>query len=165
MEKMNTIYGNISNGQFLSAGYYYKDNLNFLCKMIKNDNSAAIRDAAKLMEPLIPENACLIPMPSHLGFPTYMLEVAKEIAKIRKDVFYVDCLESNTHISRYYCKKLDISAENTLMCMMGSIPQVYIPVVIENFIDTGYTANIALETTGAKLIVTIAASSIAGDVP
>ena len=61
--------------------------------------------AARYYAAALPENAVIVPMPSHNGRATTMLTVADYIGNEREDVTVCDCLESEPHESSYWTKK------------------------------------------------------------
>ena len=69
----------------------YAGNLKWMAKRVKcMEDSEAVLSAAKLMSPVIPERAILIPVPGHTGVTTYTKELCKAIVNRRKDLLMAD---------------------------------------------------------------------------
>lgn len=138
-------------------GYYYDDDNNHIAHGIKEGDIGAIKYAAQKMADLIPPNSVLIPMPSHKGYATDTLLLAKEIQKITKTPI-ADILKGKSRMSLYSAKKMGVPIDSTYLGFkkVGDIPSGYNPVLIDNVVDTGLTAKSALETIGGNTIVSFA---------
>lgn len=88
----------------------------------------------------------IIPMPSHLGYPSTMLNVAQEM-EIVSEGRLTPCpvLKCNPHHSHYLMKKWGMTPVDPAMFIDdGFIPSVD-DIVIDNVTDTGATARAALK--------------------
>lgn len=72
---------------------------------VKDGDADGCAFAAKYYAAALPENAMIVPMPSHNGKATTMLKVANYIRNEREDVTVCDCLEAEPHESSYWTKK------------------------------------------------------------
>lgn len=155
---------NIGNGMtpFVAVDKYRP--LRSLAHKIKDGKEADITKAAKMMAPLIPENAVLIPAPSHTGKATDMLELAKAIAQ-QTGSEVADILSSAPRASQYDTKKQGgkpIKSKDMGITVSGEIPEGKIPVVIDNVVDSGNTAEACIQALGNGIVASLADSTEKG---
>lgn len=157
---------NVGNGvtPFVSVGTY-RGNLDVLARKVKSDDETirkeAIEKAADSMAALIPDNAVLIPTPSHLGSATNMLELANAISK-RTDAEVADVLKSDLRESQYDIKKRTgkpLSSSELHIRIEGELPKDKLPVVIDNVVDSGNTAEACVMALGGGLVVSLASAT------
>ena len=123
-----------------------------LCHAVKEDHEAA-EFAGFLMTKVMdfPQNAILIPMPSHCGYPTYTYDMCRIIKNRLGDLHISNCLRCNPHPSLCEVKRKGLDAESVEVQMSlarDSEPSYYkkYPVIlIDNVIDTGKTYEAALK--------------------
>lgn len=110
-----------------------------LTKALKTGSTDAIAEAAKSMQSLLPywDNVAVVPVPSHNGYPTYMLQVAR---KLGGHVYNI--LRCAPHEQLYISKKRGAKpkAEDLGFYTIGSIPSNMFVVFIDNVVATGATA-------------------------
>ena len=141
----------------LSTGYYYSDNRNVVCHAMKGGAHSAILQAAEEMSVLIKEvakDSVLVPVPSHLGYATYTLVLAKEIAK-RTGIGVADVLKGERRKSLYEMKASGevVPSDFLKMYVDGPLPTERI-ILVDNVYATGQTARAAVEAVGdADLLV------------
>ena len=122
---------------------------------IKDGDADACAFAAKYYAAALPENAVVVPMPSHLGRATTMLTVAEYIRNEREDVTVCDCLEADPHESSYWTKKEKRTPRPFRMTAMTTRPPENRPVwVIDNCASSLVTAAMAsVALPNAKVMV------------
>ena len=152
---------NVGNGMtpFVAVDKYRK--MQSLAHKIKDGDAEGIRKAAQLMSELIPENAVLIPTPSHKGKATTMLQLAEAIAE-RTGSEVADILESNPRESQYTAKKQGgkaIAAKDMGIKVNGQLPEGKVPVIIDNVVDTGNTAEACVQALGTGIVASLADST------
>ena len=110
----------------------------------EGDNGALVDEAARRLLPFLPRGCVVIPMPSHLGEPTYMGAVADRIRELRPDLVVSRCLGCRPHEGMYKSRKeeRDVAAEDLRMKARWW-PCSKTPVVIDNVIASGATARAA----------------------
>lgn len=155
---------NVGNGMtpFVAVDKYRK--MSRLAHKVKDGDAAAIEKAAELMAPLVPENAVLIPTPSRSGKATTMLQLANAIAQ-RTGSEVADILESSPRASQYEIKKQGgkaITAKDMGIFVNGPIPEGKVPVVIDNVVDTGNTAEACIKALGTGIVASLADSTEIG---
>lgn len=152
---------NIGNGitPYMSVGTY--NNLKRLAKGVKTRDAALIKEAADLIAPLIPDNAVLIPAPSHSGTATDMLDLAKAIAEVTGSEV-ADVLRSAPRESQYQAKKttgVPMASKQFGIAVEGDIPADKTPIIIDNVVDSGNTAEACVQAVGKGVVVTLADSA------
>lgn len=152
---------NIGNGitPYMSVGTY--NNLKRLAKGVKTRDAALIKEAADLIAPLIPDNAVLIPAPSHSGTATDMLDLAKAIAEVTGSEV-ADVLRSAPRESQYQAKKttgVPMASKQLGIAVEGDIPADKTPIIIDNVVDSGNTAEACVQAVGKGVVVTLADSA------
>ncbi|MBP5791023.1 MAG: zeta toxin family protein, partial [Kiritimatiellae bacterium] len=83
----------------------YGGRLRVLAHGVKEGDEDAMNEAAGRMAALIPDNAVLIPIPSHTGKATTMLQLANAIQALKPSATVLDALEADPHESNYVQKK------------------------------------------------------------
>lgn len=152
---------NVGNGMtpYVAVDKYRK--MQSLAHKIKDGDAEGIRKAAQLMSELIPENAVLIPAPSHKGKATTMLQLAEAIAE-RTGSEVADILESSPRASQYTAKKQGgkaIAAKDMGIKVNGQLPEGKVPVIIDNVVDTGNTAEACVQALGTGIVASLADST------
>lgn len=152
---------NIGNGitPYMSVGTYlqYKR----LAKGVKTRDAAIIREAAEKIAPLIPDNAVLVPTPSHTGRATDMLDLTNAIAEITGSEV-ADILRSAPRESQYQAKKetgTPMASQQLGIMMEGTVPADKTAIVIDNVVDSGNTAEACIQALGKGVVVTLADSA------
>lgn len=152
---------NIGNGitPYMSVGTY--NNLKRLAKGVKTRDEALIKEAADLIAPLIPDNAVLIPAPSHSGTATDMLDLTNAIAEVTGSEV-ADVLRSAPRESQYQAKKttdVPMASKQLGIAVEGEIPADKTPIIIDNVVDSGNTAEACVQAVGKGVVVTLADSA------
>ena len=154
---------NVGNGMtpFVAVDKYRR--LQGLAHKIKDGDAEGIEKAAKLMAPLIPANAVLIPAPSHKGKATTMLKLANAIAE-RTGSEVADILTGSSRASQYEAKYQGkvIPSKEMGIKVTGELPEGKIPVVIDNVVDTGNTAEACVRALGTGIVASLADSTELG---
>jgi len=150
---------NIGNGitPFVSVGGY-RGSLQHLAHEVKTGNPAVIERIADMMSPLIPSEAVLIPAPSHKGYATDMLALSEAIAQ-RTGAEIADVLKSDTRVSQYTAKKETgkaIDADKLGIYAVGEIPNGKLPVIVDNVVDSGNTAEACVRAIGKGIVISLA---------
>lgn len=143
--------------RYIATGNYRKKAHNDLAKEMKQGNSLAIAIAAAEMERYIPENAVLVPMPSHKGFATYTLELAQRIAEL-KNAEICDTLKGSPRKSLYQLKKEGRNPHKTRFgfYLTEGIPSGKKIIIIDNVVATGATATAAATAVGECVVLALA---------
>ena len=140
----------------------YRGKLDRLAREIKEeDNTEAIEKAAGMMEQFVRAGAVLVPAPGHDGHATYTLELANAIGKLA-NVPVADVLKCAPHERQYDVKKATgtpISAEDLGVYMDGELPEDRIPVVIDNVVHSGNTAEACVKALGKGYVLSLASAT------
>ena len=152
---------NVGNGMtpFVAVDNYRK--LQQTARKIKKGDQAAIDKAAEMMAPLIPDNAVLVPVPSHEGKATDMLQLANAIAS-RTGSEVADILTGTPRKSQYENKKEGgkaLTSSELGITKNGNLPEGKIPVVIDNVVDSGNTAEACIKALGTGMVASLADSA------
>lgn len=147
----------VGNGMtpFVAVGKY--NEVRKLAKKIKTRDPQVVEQVAEMMAGLIPEDAVLVPVPSHSGVATDMLDLAEAIAK-RTGSEVADVLTSAPRASQYQAKKESgrpLTAADMGLAMIGRLPEGKIPVVIDNVVDSGNTAEACVQALGGGIVVSL----------
>lgn len=150
---------NIGNGMtpYVAAGGY-RGSMDRLARGVKSRDPKVVTEVADLMAPLIPDNAILVPAPSHSGTATDMLDVANAIAE-RTGAPVADVLKSEARESQYESKRESgrpITATQMGITMTGELPDGMLPVVIDNVVNSGNTAEACVKALGKGVVVSLA---------
>lgn len=139
----------------------YTGSLRHLALRVKDGKRSAIERAADLLARNLPVGALVIPMPSHEGRATTMLEVARAIVRRHEDMIMLDALECVPHDGNYVTKKrgygLPTISMSCRLCAYGDIvflqQNIHHAYVIDNCVDTGATFTAASKAIpGLKLL-------------
>ena len=138
----------------------YRGKLQKLAHGVKDRDPKVIAEVADLMTPIIPKDAVLVPAPSHTGEATDMLDLAKAISE-RTGAPVADVLKSAERGSQYEAKYAGkpISSKDMGITMQGELPEGKIPVVIDNVVDTGNTAEACVQALGKGIVASLADSA------
>lgn len=152
---------NIGNGitPFVAVSGY-RGKAQKLAHGVKSRDPEVIAEVADLMAPLIPKDAVLVPAPSHSGKATDMLDVAQAISE-RTGAPIADVLRSSERGSQYEAKKggRAIASKDMGITMEGELPDGKLPVVIDNVVDTGNTAEACVQALGRAIVASLADSA------
>lgn len=151
---------NIGSGivPFVSTGGY-RGKLQKLAHGVKSRDPKVIAEVADLMAPIIPKDAVLVPAPSHGGEATDMLDLANAISE-RTGAPVADVLKSKERGSQYDAKKAGkpLSTVDLGITIDGKLPESKLPVVIDNVVDTGNTAEACVRALGKGIVASLADS-------
>lgn len=138
----------------------YRGKMQKLAHGVKDRDPKVIAEVADLMTPIIPKDAVLVPAPSHTGEATDMLDLAKAISE-RTGAPVADVLKSAERGSQYEAKYAGkpISSKDMGITMQGELPEGKIPVVIDNVVDTGNTAEACVQALGKGIVASLADSA------
>ena len=121
---------------------------------LKNGKSESIRQAAAMMADNIREMAAgkycvLVPVPNHHGRAVYTKALAEELSR-RTGIPTWDILSSRPHMPLHYAKKNDLKPEGIYLklSLYRQVPQMFTPIIIDNVLDTGYTAGATIKAVG-----------------
>ena len=121
---------------------------------LKDGDYASICKAAEMMADGIREmaaghNCVLVPIPNHHGRAVYTKTLANEISR-RTGIPTWDILSCRPHIPLHYAKKNDLKPEGIYLKLnlYRQVPEQFTPIVIDNVLDTGYTAGAAIKAVG-----------------
>ena len=121
---------------------------------LKDGDYASICKAADMMADGIREmaagrNCVLVPIPNHRGRAVYTKTLANEISR-RTGFPTWDILSCRPHMPLHYAKKNDLKPEGIYLKLnlYRQVPEQFTPIVIDNVLDTGYTAGAAIKAVG-----------------
>ena len=121
---------------------------------LKDGDYASICKAAEMMADGIREmaaghNCVLVPIPNHHGRAVYTKTLANEISR-RTGIPTWDILSCRPHMPLHYAKKNDLKPEGIYLKLnlYRQVPEQFTPIVIDNVLDTGYTAGAAIKAVG-----------------
>ena len=121
---------------------------------LKDGDYASICRAADMMADGIREmaagrNCVLVPIPNHHGRAVYTKTLANEISR-RTGIPTWDILSCRPHMPLHYAKKNDLKPEGIYLKLnlYRQVPELFTPIVIDNVLDTGYTAGAAIKAVG-----------------
>ena len=121
---------------------------------LKDGDYASICKAAEMMADGIREmaaerNCVLVPIPNHRGRAVYTKTLANEISR-RTGIPTWDILSCRPHMPLHYAKKNDLKPEGIYLKinLYRQVPEQFMPIVIDNVLDTGYTAGAAIKAVG-----------------
>ena len=121
---------------------------------LKDGDYASICKAADMMADGIREmaagrNCVLVPIPNHRGSAVYTKTLANEISR-RTGIPTWDILSCRPHMPLHYAKKNDLKPEGIYLKLnlYRQVPEQFTPIVIDNVLDTGYTAGAAIKAVG-----------------
>ena len=121
---------------------------------LKDGDYASICRAADMMADGIRgmaagRNCVLVPIPNHHGRAVYTKTLANEISR-RTGIPTWDILSCRPHMPLHYAKKNDLKPEGIYLKLnlYRQVPDQFTPIVIDNVLDTGYTAGAAIKAVG-----------------
>ena len=140
----------------------YRGKLDQLAHAVKDENNTeAINKAADLMAPFVRSGMVLVPAPGHEGYATSTLALANAIAE-RASVFVADVLKSDPRESQYDYKYAHdgkaMSADALGIRMEGELPADRLPVVIDNVVHSGNTAEACVKALGKGVVLSLASA-------
>ena len=138
----------------------YRGKLDRLAREVKHGAESAVSEAASLMAPLIPDNAVLVPAPSHTGHATDMLLLANAISG-RTGVPVADVLTGDARERQYDVKRRTgrpLGSGVLGVRLSGDLPNDRLPVVIDNVVNSGNTAEACVKALGKGVVVTLASA-------
>ena len=141
----------------------YRGKLDRLARAVKQEgNIAAINEAADLMAPFVPAGGVLVPAPSHEGHATDILHLANAIAERTgspvADVLKGEPRESQRDYKRLHSGK-SLSADMLGIRKEGELPEGKLPVVIDNVVNTGNTAEACVKALGKGMVLSLASAA------
>lgn len=135
--------------------YHNEKGESFKVQVDDSTRKKAIRAAAMEMAVLLPKDAVLVPIPSHLGYATSTLELATEISKISKHPV-LDILKGD-NVSSFEQKRRGEKPEIRFVTHekrpSGTI------VYVDNVIASGATAKAAIEVFDGIVLCYVAVKS------
>ena len=141
----------------------YRGKMDRLARAVKEGKSEDLNEAAILMSRLVPDNAVLVPAPSHEGLSTYTRWLANRIRMFKNDsVEVADVLRCYEHESQYAHKKATgkaLTADELRIYQHGELPEGKFPVVIDNVVNTGNTAEACIKALGKGMVLTLASAT------
>ena len=160
---VSALQENVGNGVTpIMAVDGYRGKLDRLARDIKNiNNTEAIKKAVDLMAPRIPANAVLVPAPSHLGYATDTLVLARALSE-RTDVPVADILKSDPRERQYDVKKATghpLTAEQLGIRKEGELPEGKMPFIIDNVVNSGNTAEACVKALGHGIVYSLASAT------
>lgn len=138
----------------------YRGKLDRLAREVKGGSDDAIRRAVRLMAPLVPSYSVLVPAPSHTGAATDMLVLANALSE-ETGAPVADVLKGNARERQYDVKKTTgrpMAAEAMGIRMVGTLPEGYMPVVIDNVVHSGNTAEACVRALGKGVVLALASA-------
>ena len=121
---------------------------------LKDGDYSSICKAADMMADGIREmaagrNCVLVPIQNHHGRAVYTKTLANEISR-RTGIPTWDILSCRPHMPLHYAKKNDLKPEGIYLKLnlYRQVPEQFTPIVIDNVLDTGYTAGAAIKAVG-----------------
>jgi hypothetical protein len=121
---------------------------------LKDGKQESIKQAAELMADNIKGMAAgkycvLVPIPNHHGKAVYTKALAEELSR-RTGIPTWDILSCRPHMPLHYAKKNDLKPEGIYLklSLYRQVPLMFTPIIIDNVLDTGYTAGAAIKAVG-----------------
>lgn len=147
---------NPENINLLFVDDYRSDGIKELARAMR-DRGILYELAANLMVPLVPDNAILIPVPSHDGKPGMAAELAECLSRYTGAPM-ASLLTCSPHPSSYELKNSGqvLHERDIMFRLLEPVPQGYVPVIVDNVTASGNTAIAALKAAGADTIITFA---------
>lgn len=138
----------------------YRGKLDRLAHEVKGGSDDAVHRAARLMAPLVPTYSVLVPTPSHEGYATDMLALALAISE-ETGAPVADVLKGTPRERQYDVKRTTgkpMAADAMGIRMEGVLPQGYMPVVIDNVVHSGNTAEACVKALGKGVVLSLASA-------
>ena len=159
----DALHENVGNGitPFMAVDGY-RGKLDQLAHAVKElDNTDAIIKAADLMAPFVRAGMVLVPAPSHTGKATDMKDLAWAISR-RSFAPVADVLVSDPRESQYEYKYAHdgkaMPADALGIRMEGELPADRLPVVIDNVVHSGNTAEACIKALGGGVVLALASA-------
>jgi hypothetical protein len=137
---------------FSSVAQYSK--VRQLAHGLKDGRPESINKAAEMMADNIRGMATgkycvLVPVPNHHGKAVYTKALAEELSR-RTGIPTWDILSCRPHMPLHYAKKNDLKPEGIYLklSLYRQVPRMFTPIIIDNVLDTGYTAGAAIKAVG-----------------
>lgn len=108
-------------------------------------DSKSIDAGAAVLSAFIKPYSILVPMPSHIGYATTMLDLCVRIGELVKISAVLDCLKCIPHESSHIQKLRMGLPPEIHMSTRWSLPKNENIIIIDNTICTGATASAALD--------------------
>lgn len=142
----------IQNGDNNSISLWYHEGyLKDLAHKIKDNDAAAIRQAAELLSKHVHKSFCLVPIPSHLGMATNTLELCRNISEIT-GCSVCDALQGEARESLYQAKlegrDIDVS-----FFKVSDTPACRKVLLVDNVIHTAKTVKAARKALGINATI------------
>ena len=138
--------------EFTSVAPYPK--IRQLAHGLKDGKQESILQAADMMASNIKEMAAgkqcvLVPVPNHHGRAEYTKTLAEELTQ-RTGIPTWDIVTVRPHMPLHYAKQNDLKPEGIYLKLNLSkqVPQQYTPIIVDNVLDTGYTAGSVAKAIG-----------------
>lgn len=138
--------------EFTSVAPYPK--VRQLAHGLKDGKQESILQAADMMASNIKEMAAgkqcvLVPVPNHHGRAEYTKTLAEELTQ-RTGIPTWDIVTVRPHMPLHYAKQNDLKPEGIYLKLNLSkeVPQQYTPIIVDNVLDTGYTAGAVAKAIG-----------------
>jgi len=138
----------------------YRGKLDRLAHAVKSGSDDAVRRAVRLMAPLVPSHAVLVPAPSHTGAATDMLILANALSE-ETGAPVADVLKGDARTSQYDMKKATgrpMAADAMGIHMAGALPEGFLPVVIDNVVHSGNTAEACVKALGRGVVLALSSA-------
>ena len=105
--------------------------------------------AGNVREMAAGKRCVLVPIPNHFGKAVYTKALAEELSR-RTGIPTWDILSCRPHIPLHYAKKNDLKPEGIYLklSLYRQVPRMFTPIIIDNVLDTGYTAGAAIKAVG-----------------
>ena len=148
----------------------YPEHRNLALRLKAGDKSAVLEAADILLSLLSDAPVMIIPVPSHTGHPTYMLQVAQVMAQRRgKGITKVfQHLRSEPHESRHDAKhngalpqslpRPFTTIDEKRKLHFQKMTEHFVPILLDDIADTGTSLREAARPTGANLALVINAT-------
>ena len=128
-----------------------------IARKVKAGNDMAIAKAAAMMTAAVrnvmpkDKQVVLVPIPNRTGRAGYTKTLAEKISEALH-LPIIDALASNTHEPLYLVKKANGSLDEVPLYFyrIRRVPRDKIPILIDNVLDTAYTAMAAYEAIGRQ---------------
>lgn len=139
---------------FASVATYRK--VQALAHRLKRGDQDGIREAARLMAPLVSalgnnavQRCVLVPIPGHVGKATYTRDLCEQLEKLT-GIYTANVLRGSHHLPLYEAKKNDMKPEGIPIryCMHQPLPAGTTAILVDNVLDTGHTAWAAVKAIG-----------------
>ena len=159
----DALHENVGNGitPFIAVDGY-RGKLDQLAHAVKElDNADAINKAAEMMAPFVRAGMVLVPAPGHEGYASSTLALANAIAE-RSFVPVADVLKSDPRESQYEYKYAHdgkaMPADALGIRLEGELPADRLPVVIDNVVHSGNTAEACIKALGGGVVLALASA-------